>query len=884
MDNLSHAINDEVIPLPDTIGHSSGQKISVELGTRFLEHFSEQLYSSPQKAFEELISNGWDAGADCVDVRISTDLKAMTATMCVLDNGASMDAEGLRLLWRIAFSPKKNTPTQYGRPVIGQFGIGKLATYVLANKLTYICKASDGLIRRVTMNYDIEQFKDDAEDKLISDIELDIYEVEEQELEEALKNVFDGDVLLNLIRKGIPHPSETDLGDDEFGAPKTSLKAPAQGTWTLAVLSDLKPTGRELKIGVLRRMLQAALPFGSEMAIRLNGELLLSSKLALPTLKEWTIGPDLEISTVEVDESDRLNQTDNETSAEDENDSSFVTVIPIESGTSPVPHVKIPNVGMITGNVKLFVDKISGGRSDERGASNGFHINVLGRVVNQDDPSFGEKNLSHAAWARFRMTVRADGLNPLLTINREQFQDRRELKVFRAFLRKVFNRARTYYDSDQNAELPDSGDLLVKSLGVLSLSPLRNVVSEALTKQPSVRFLFDDSGIDDREASWKSWRENTADNIKNALTQVRYEKLDDDSFVKFRIADNTIVINKDHPFVAEHSRSKAEKELMRTIAMVDLLADVYALDIGVEPSTLENIREYRDKLMRFRAMQRRQSGTYIAKLLLQTQHDSTNSKRMEAVLSDALRYIGFQVRDLAKPGEPEGIASAYAYPTLTNPTKDDPSPPLYSFSFDAKSSKNEVSKTGNIKLDGVVEHRNRYKADHALVVAPGFEEGAITTRCEEQDVTPMTARDLGRLLEYTVEHGAIPLTKLREVFQLHNPTEVTTWVDDLEKWVKNQRHLTIDIFLKALEKLKGDVPDVLAASLIAYQCRTVFNAVTVRDDEVIAVAKGLSILVPDLVGVDSDKIVVNASPERVAAAVKAQLENLHNDPDKSTLG
>ena len=94
---------------PDTIGRVSAQ-IPVELSTRFLEHFSEQLYSSPQKAFEELISNGWDAGADCVDVRISADLTDPDATMCVLDNRSSMDEEGLRQLWHIAFSPKTGKP------------------------------------------------------------------------------------------------------------------------------------------------------------------------------------------------------------------------------------------------------------------------------------------------------------------------------------------------------------------------------------------------------------------------------------------------------------------------------------------------------------------------------------------------------------------------------------------------------------------------------------------------------------------------------------------------------------------------------------------------------------------------------------------------------
>ena len=90
--------------------------------------------------------------------------------------------------------------------------------------------------------------------------------------------------------------------------------------------------------------------------------------------------------------------------------------------------------------------------------------------------------------------------------------------------------------------------------------------------------------------------------------------------------------------------------------MVSLLSDVYALDIGIDPLALQKIREYRDKLLRFRAMQQRRSGTYIAKLLLQMQNDSVNSKHLEAVLSDALRYLGFQVQDLAKPGEPEGVS------------------------------------------------------------------------------------------------------------------------------------------------------------------------------------------------------------------------------------
>jgi hypothetical protein len=850
-------------PVPENIGQQS-TIIPVELSTRFLEHFSEYMYSSPQKAFEELISNGWDALADYVDVRIPSDLSAPSASLCVLDNGESMNAEGLAQLWHIAFSTKRKNPERNGRKIIGQFGIGKLATYVLASKLTYICKAADGKIRRVTMNYEwIDQQKDDPNDKLIRDLKLPLYEVSEAEVEAALKGVADGSEILKLIQAGVPSPKEA-LGDDEFGAPPGAFKKAGSGTWTLVILSGLKPTGRELKVGILRRMLQAALPFRSAMAICVNGELLQSSKVNSAVASEWKIGPDLKFSSFDFEETDS-------------NGDLKKTAIPIVVSEKPYPHVTIPGIGEVTGTISLFENQISGGKSEERGSSNGFHINVLGRLVNQADPSFGEENLSHAAWARFRMTARADGLNAFLTTDREKFKERRDLKVFRAFLRRCFNLARSSYDSDTNAAMPDGGDVLVKSLGVMSLSPLRNVVSEALKSDgAAMRDLFDDQGVTDREAKRQSWRDNTSENIRNALSEVKYEALGDDSFVKFRLADNTIVVNKDHPFVAEHSRSKAEKELMRTVAMVNLLSDVYALDIGIAPSALHDVREYRDKLMRFRAMQQRRSGTYIAKLLLQTQNDSSNSRRLEAVLSDALRYLGFEVQDLAKPGEPEGIASAYSTPSYARATSDDPAPPLYSFTFDAKSSKNDVAATGNIKLDGMVEHRERYKANYSLVVAPGFSDGALATRCGQQKVTPMTAADLGKLLEYTVEYGALPVTELRKVFDLYDPIAVSKWVSDFEGWLQKKRPLTLDIFLKALDNLKGQVPDVLPAGTLALECRRGLKAASVTDEHVIALARGLSILIPDLVGVDGDKLVVNASAERVAAAVAKQLDNIHD--------
>jgi hypothetical protein len=235
------------------------------------------LYSSPQKAFEELISTGWDAGADCVDVRIPADLLRPDASMTVLDNGSSMDAGGLEQLWHIAFSPKCDKPVQNGRKIIGKFGIGKLATYALANKLTYICKAADGKIRRVTMDFGrLDEEHKANPGQLLRHTPLKVYEASEEEVAAALSTVHDGEAILDLIQKCIPSPAK-ETADDGFGAEPTTLQKPSSNTWTLVVLSSLKLTGRELKLGILRRMLEAALTFGSEMAKCLNGKVLASS-------------------------------------------------------------------------------------------------------------------------------------------------------------------------------------------------------------------------------------------------------------------------------------------------------------------------------------------------------------------------------------------------------------------------------------------------------------------------------------------------------------------------------------------------------------------------------------------------------------------------------
>src|ERR1035438_5095783 len=136
-----------------TIGRKTSD-INVKISYKIIQLFSEGLYRSPTKAVEELVANAFDAGASRVDVHISPDLASADSTIVTVDDGTGMDRAGLKSHWLIGVSGKRapgfHPPKK--RKQIGRFGIGKLATYVLANRLTHITKVG-GHYYSTSMNY-----------------------------------------------------------------------------------------------------------------------------------------------------------------------------------------------------------------------------------------------------------------------------------------------------------------------------------------------------------------------------------------------------------------------------------------------------------------------------------------------------------------------------------------------------------------------------------------------------------------------------------------------------------------------------------------------------------------------------------------------------------
>ena len=233
-----------VPPTVSDLGRAVDQ-IEVVVGGHFLELFSSNLYSSPNKAFEELVANSWDAGASTTYIRVPTDLAVNGATIWLLDNGESMDAEGLKQLWRVGNSKKPGLKAL--RAQIGKFGIGKLSTYLLAERLTYVCCAGDGIIRSVEMNYnDIDQAKGGGSNLLNpGGLKLELRELSSADLNRLLERIPDSGELKALIAGGVPRKAApTDDYVDEFGYPDAEAPKDSK-TWTLVLMTALKPADAE---------------------------------------------------------------------------------------------------------------------------------------------------------------------------------------------------------------------------------------------------------------------------------------------------------------------------------------------------------------------------------------------------------------------------------------------------------------------------------------------------------------------------------------------------------------------------------------------------------------------------------------------------------------
>ena len=195
------------IPIEEKIGIQ--QKGRMKVGAQIIEQLSKGVYSTPEMAIKELISNAFDA--DATEVIIDT--KSTQGSISIRDDGHGMDYKNFDDDYVfISRSPKigKNEKTEiFHRPVIGRLGIGFLAVSQLCDTMI-ISSAKLNAKTKFVAVLNFGKFKDKenrgAEFNDISEYVLTNYE--KKDLEESYTHI----ELQNLtvpfknILKNIPEP------------------------------------------------------------------------------------------------------------------------------------------------------------------------------------------------------------------------------------------------------------------------------------------------------------------------------------------------------------------------------------------------------------------------------------------------------------------------------------------------------------------------------------------------------------------------------------------------------------------------------------------------------------------------------------------------------
>ena len=843
----------------DPIFASVGAKtddIEVRLSYRIVELFSEGLYTSPNKAVEELVANSFDAGAQRVHVLLSPNLHDQDATIAVIDDGEGMDQEGLKQHWLIGISNKRRLPTlPRGRKQIGKFGIGKLATYVLANRLTHISKSGTKYYS-TSMDYRAidRRVGQGVEPKM--PIKIALRELTAAQAKQAVKPW---------------------IGTAAFKAAKVVLFGKGSpNSWTVSIMSSLKDKVHEIKPGTLEWVLRTALPLRPDFGIWLNGKNLEPSKKGKGLLKSWVLGKDL----IELPRPSPKGII----TSEDEN---------VPPSSEHHFGLNVPGLGRVTGYAEAYKDLLTG-KSDEISRSHGFFVYVYGRLLNVADGHFGisPDELRHGTFGRFRLVIYIDGLDDGLRSNREAIGDGPLLETAQDLLRAIFNAVRPTIDKHDDDEEPGAklARKLAASPASLSRGPIVELSRSVAEGRSNSRYLIvpKHESEEEREAFLVALEER-ADNAEQFITDVTIdlEGSSRDGIVRFDTASGSLRLNGWHPFVAtfhDEFTNKRQGQPLELLAMAEVLAEAHLHSIGVRPEEIEEFLSTRDQLLRHLANESgRQSALSVANALLESRN---SPDRLEESVWNAFRSLGFDVTPLGKKGRSDGVATAHLS------ADDSGNPRHYKVSLEAKSTEQDGTKVAakTVGIAGVIRNRNKLGCDHAVVMGPAFptSKGQKSALGEEIDedrrksaaegsnrtITLITIDKLAQLVRLRPVKQ-VGLRKLRKLFrECSLPEQSANWVESIRNSsVENPPYREI---VKTIEKLqmkfkKASVRYSALRVELTHLNPPIDEYQT--DDELAELCKGMAQMAPGAICASSEKVELDQSAENVIAAIEAALQD-----------
>ena len=839
---------------------SSGKvagNIEVLLSYDIVRLFSEGLYKSPNKAIEELVSNSFDAGAKMAHVVLSPDLRAQDATIAVIDDGEGMDRHGLKRHWRIGYSNKlKLRKRPMNRKQIGQFGIGKLSTYVLANRLTHISKQGT---KYYSASIDYREISGHAGSGVVPKEPIHI-------------------PLRVLTAEQAKWAVESWAGSTRFCADKAQLFGEnSPESWTVSIMSELKPKVCKIQRGRLRWILRTALPLRPDFNIWLDGEKLESSKADLVPFEKWVIGKDITDlprpgpKDVKKREDKRLPESSEHRFGLD-----------------------VPELGLVTGYAEAYKDPLEGGKSDEIGRSHGFFVRIHDRLLNLDDDHFGipSNKLRHGTFSRFRLVAHMDELNLGLRSTREAVGEGPQLEAARNVLQAIFNKVRRAIETRDLEEEP--GAKLARKFAAspagLSRQPIVELSRAVAEGREKSRYLIVPRHAlpEDRE-TFLARLNQKAQKAEGFVTgiDIDFDGTSRDGIVKFDTTSGILWLNGLHPFVAtfdEEFKNKRMGQPLELFAMAEVLVEAHLYSAGIKSESVDDFLLMRDQLLRDLANESgRKSASSVANELSNARN---NPNRLEECVCDAFDIFGFDVLHLGGSGEPDGVATANLPPDAKG------NPRRYKVCLEAKSKEDPKRKAGanSVDVSAIIRHRKKHDCDHAIVVCQKFatdrgDDSALgmsinddrkNTAKEHRTITLIELDDLVELVRLCPVKR-LQLQKIRELFECVLPNESKTWVESI-------RSINVDKpwyseIIKTIEKLQKRSRNV-AVEYAALHNELYHLDPEIADtvDKVKAICVAMAMMAPNSIRTTKERVGLEQSAGNTIAEIMSAVQECA--PDK----
>lgn len=638
-------------------GNQHDEEIEVDISYRIINQVSSQLYTNPRRAIEELACNSYDADAEVCYVETPD---SPEESLFVLDDGRSMDFDGLDWLWTVAESPKVQNGDEReesNRKQIGKFGVGKLAAYALGKKLTHIAH-KNGTTRVVSVD---EATLSDTSENQDTPPSFPVNYMSEKEASDVLEPYFED----------LPNPYEEGWDD-----------------WTLAIVGDLHEdsSGQALKPEYLDQMIRTSLPISSGFIVYRDGKKIeprepskdvrYKTSVTSGEFSNWLEG-DLKSFWA-----DRLDIEPEEV-APSKYECSTSEIEHYSDTSKTIEALEVPGLGPVTGEATIFDGTLTTGKREERGfQDHGFKITVRGKHLNRHDPLFGVSQRSHKYWSRFFADVEIPGLDDAILVQRNDVNENRiETLLTRRLLKTLFNYCRSKTESKETSE----------SYQPKGFGERLNLYSPFEAAEAVEGLTGEYPGDDIDEIEIKSTSRNEDDRA------VLYE-------------DGTVYINEEHPYFKALSEERGYSNFKEGIAegiAGHLLVKGYLDKHGIEHPLLEASDEIYDDVLRSAASYFRDETAYLQRRLEETSYEGDDP--FERAIVTTFRTMKLASRHYGESGNPDGV--------LRFPMGDEEA----RVSIEAKGKKEGKKVNHRVaNISSITRHRDDNDCDHAVLIAREF--------------------------------------------------------------------------------------------------------------------------------------------------------------------